>query len=139
MDNHSIYALVGYSLIACCLIMFFVWLWSYRIKNAGVVDIFWSYNFPVMAIILLLLAPGFEAPVGLDERRQHVGDQRFEIDLLVVSSDVGEAIVSQIQGGLALDLEAYVDARLIAADAGERDRREGGPGLSGRAQDSYPC
>jgi steroid 5-alpha reductase family enzyme len=60
MDNSSIYALVSYSLIACCVIMFFVWLWSYRIKNAGVVDIFWSYNFPVMAVILLLLAPGFE-------------------------------------------------------------------------------
>jgi steroid 5-alpha reductase family enzyme len=40
--------------------MFLVWIWSYRIKNAGVVDIFWSYNFPVIAIILFLLAPGFE-------------------------------------------------------------------------------
>ena len=29
-------------------------------KKCGVVDIFWSYNFPVIAIILLLLAPGFE-------------------------------------------------------------------------------
>jgi steroid 5-alpha reductase family enzyme len=37
-----------------------VWAWSYKIKNAGVVDIFWSYNFPVIAIILLLFAPGFE-------------------------------------------------------------------------------
>jgi len=60
MDNLSIYALAGYSLLACCVIMFFVWLWSYRIGNAGVVDIFWSYNFPVIAIILLVLAPGFE-------------------------------------------------------------------------------
>ncbi len=60
MDNHPIYALVIYSMIACCLIMVFIWLWSYKIKNAGVVDIFWSYNFPVIAIILLLLAPGFE-------------------------------------------------------------------------------
>ena len=60
MDNVSIFGLVGYSLIACCFIMFFVWLWSYKIGNAGVVDIFWSYNFPVIAIILLLLAPGFE-------------------------------------------------------------------------------
>jgi steroid 5-alpha reductase family enzyme len=60
MDNSSIYALVGYSLIACCVIMFFVWVWAYKIKNAGVVDIFWSYNFPVIAIILLLFAPGFE-------------------------------------------------------------------------------
>ena len=60
MDNHSVWALALYSLIACCVIMLFVWLWSYKIKNAGVVDIFWSYNFPVIAIILLLLAPGFE-------------------------------------------------------------------------------
>jgi steroid 5-alpha reductase family enzyme len=60
MDNTSIFGLVGYSLIACCVIMFFVWLWSYKIGNAGVVDIFWSYNFPVIAIILLLLGPGFE-------------------------------------------------------------------------------
>src|ERR1700712_4910490 len=60
MDNSSIYALAGYSLVTCCVIMLFVWLWALKIKNAGVVDIFWSYNFPVIAIILLLLAPGFE-------------------------------------------------------------------------------
>jgi len=48
-------------LAVCCLIMLFVWLWALKIKNAGVVDIFWSYNFPVIAILLLLLAPGFEA------------------------------------------------------------------------------
>lgn len=60
MDNHSIYSLVIYSLAACCVIMALVWLWSYKIKNAGVVDIFWSYNFPVIALILLVLAPGFE-------------------------------------------------------------------------------
>ncbi len=39
--------------------MALVWLWAYKIKNAGVVDIFWSYNFPVIAIILLLVANGF--------------------------------------------------------------------------------
>jgi steroid 5-alpha reductase family enzyme len=59
MDN-SVWWLALYSLIACCAIMVFVWLWAHRIKNAGVVDIFWSYNFPVIAIILLLLAPGLE-------------------------------------------------------------------------------
>jgi steroid 5-alpha reductase family enzyme len=53
-------SLIMYSVIACCVIMAFVWLWSYKIKNAGVVDIFWSYNFPVIAIILYLLSPGFE-------------------------------------------------------------------------------
>lgn len=48
------------SLLVCCVIMALVWLWSYKIKNAGVVDIFWSYNFPVIAVILFLFAPGFE-------------------------------------------------------------------------------
>lgn len=60
MDNTSTFLLVIYSLLACCIIMALVWLWAHKIKNAGVVDIFWSYNFPVIAIILLLLAPGFE-------------------------------------------------------------------------------
>lgn len=59
MHNHSLLTLVLYSLAACSIIMSLVWLWSYRIKNAGVVDIFWSYNFPVIAIILYLFAPGF--------------------------------------------------------------------------------
>jgi steroid 5-alpha reductase family enzyme len=60
MDNSSIFSLVIYCLLACCIIMLLVWLWAHKIKNAGVVDIFWSYNFPVIAIILLVLAPGFE-------------------------------------------------------------------------------
>src|ERR1700743_1131078 len=60
MDNCSLLCLVLWSTAACCVIMACVWVWSYQIKNAGVVDIFWSYNFPVIAIILLLLAPGFE-------------------------------------------------------------------------------
>lgn len=59
MDNHSVWFLIIVSLITCCVIMALVWLWAHKIKNAGVVDIFWSYNFPVIAIILLLFAPGF--------------------------------------------------------------------------------
>ena len=60
MDNASIFSVVIYCLLACCFIMLLVWLWAHKIKNAGVVDIFWSYNFPVIAIILLFLAPGFQ-------------------------------------------------------------------------------
>jgi steroid 5-alpha reductase family enzyme len=60
MFSHPIIVSALYSLMACCVIMFFVWLWSYKIGNAGVVDIFWSYNFPVIAVILLIFAPGFE-------------------------------------------------------------------------------
>lgn len=60
MDSHSALLIILCCLAACCGIMIFVWLWAHKIKNAGVVDIFWSYNFPVIAIILLLLSPGFE-------------------------------------------------------------------------------
>jgi steroid 5-alpha reductase family enzyme len=60
MDNHSVWQLALYSLITCNIIMGLVWVWSYYLKNAGVVDIFWSYNFPVIAVILFLLAPGLE-------------------------------------------------------------------------------
>lgn len=52
--------LVIYCLVTCCIIMALVWFWARKIKNAGVVDIFWSFNFPVIAIILLFMAPGFE-------------------------------------------------------------------------------
>ncbi len=53
------------SLFTCCLIMAIVWIWAYRIKNGGVVDIFWSYNFPVIAVILLIFADGFSPRIWL--------------------------------------------------------------------------
>jgi steroid 5-alpha reductase family enzyme len=59
MENSSLLCLVIYSLLACCMIMVLVWLWAHKIKNAGVVDIFWSYNFPVIAVILFLFARGY--------------------------------------------------------------------------------
>ncbi len=46
-------------LAVCCLVMLAVYLWAYRIKNAGVVDIFWSFNFSVIAFLLYFLADGF--------------------------------------------------------------------------------
>jgi steroid 5-alpha reductase family enzyme len=51
--------LILYCLLACSLIMTGVWLWAIRIGNAGVVDIFWSYNFPVIALILLWGGNGY--------------------------------------------------------------------------------
>ncbi|RZM29749.1 MAG: DUF1295 domain-containing protein [Pedobacter sp.] len=45
-------------LAACCIIMSCVWLWAKKITNAGVVDVFWAFNFPVVAIILFFLADG---------------------------------------------------------------------------------
>lgn len=53
-------ALVLLSLAACCIVMTLVWLWATRIKNAGVVDVFWAFNFPLIAVILYFLAEGWE-------------------------------------------------------------------------------
>lgn len=47
-------------LVACCLVMVLVWYWAVKIKNAGVVDVFWALNFPLIAILLFFLADGFE-------------------------------------------------------------------------------
>jgi steroid 5-alpha reductase family enzyme len=46
-------------LLACSAIMVAVWLWARRIGNAGVVDIFWAFNFPVIALLLYGLATGW--------------------------------------------------------------------------------
>ena len=48
------------SLIACCFIMAMVWLWAKKIKNAGVVDVFWALNFPVIMIITFFLSDGYD-------------------------------------------------------------------------------
>jgi steroid 5-alpha reductase family enzyme len=50
---------IVFSLAACCLVMVLVWIWAVRIRNAGVVDIFWSYNFPLIALILGFLGSGY--------------------------------------------------------------------------------
>lgn len=47
-------------LVACCLVMALVWYWAVKINNAGVVDVFWALNFPLIAILLYFLADGFE-------------------------------------------------------------------------------
>jgi len=60
MADFSIWYLIGICLLACCIIMALVWVWANKIKNAGVVDIFWSYNFPVIAFILYLFVDGLE-------------------------------------------------------------------------------
>lgn len=44
---------------AVSVIMFIVWLWALKIKNNGIVDIFWAFNFLVIAIVIWILANGF--------------------------------------------------------------------------------
>lgn len=54
------YWLILCCLLACCLIMASVWLWAKKIGNAGVVDVFWAFNFPVIAILILFFGTGWE-------------------------------------------------------------------------------
>jgi steroid 5-alpha reductase family enzyme len=53
------------SFAAVSAVMILVWVWAYRIKNAGVVDIFWAFNFLVIAFVIWLLADGFEGRKNL--------------------------------------------------------------------------
>jgi steroid 5-alpha reductase family enzyme len=48
-----------YCLLACSLIMTIVYLWALKIRNNGVVDIFWAFNFFVIAIINWLMSDGY--------------------------------------------------------------------------------
>lgn len=60
MDTSLLLKTVLTALAACCGIMMLVWLWAYKIKNAGVVDIFWAFNFTVIAAIIYFMADGYE-------------------------------------------------------------------------------
>ncbi|HEX3934299.1 MAG TPA: DUF1295 domain-containing protein, partial [Puia sp.] len=54
-----VYGLIGVCLLACCAIMVGIWLWAKPIQNAGIVEIFWAFNFAVIALIIYALAPGW--------------------------------------------------------------------------------
>ena len=43
---------------AVSLIMVLVFLWGFRIKNYGVVDVFWAFNFLIIALIIYYLSEG---------------------------------------------------------------------------------
>jgi steroid 5-alpha reductase family enzyme len=49
------------SFAACSIVMILVWIWAYKIQNAGVVDIFWAFNFTVIATIIYFFADGYGA------------------------------------------------------------------------------
>lgn len=57
MTNYLFIPLVSWAAVA--VIMLTVWLWALKIKNNGVVDIFWAFNFLVIAAIIWVLADGF--------------------------------------------------------------------------------
>jgi len=55
----SLYFLIPLvSWAAAAIIMALVWLWALKIKNNGVVDIFWAFNFTVITAITWVMANG---------------------------------------------------------------------------------
>src|SRR5574337_583910 len=59
MDTHLLLRTILYSLAACSGMMIIIWTWAYRIKNAGVVDIFWAFNFTIIAAVIYFMADGY--------------------------------------------------------------------------------
>lgn len=57
MSHYLSIPLISWAAVAA--IMFIIWLWALKIKNNGIVDIFWAFNFLVVAIIIWLLADGY--------------------------------------------------------------------------------
>ena len=48
------------SFAAVSILMMIIWIWAYRIKNAGIVDIFWALNFLVIAAVIWIFADGIQ-------------------------------------------------------------------------------
>jgi steroid 5-alpha reductase family enzyme len=57
MSPYLFIPLVSFASVS--IIMILVWIWAKAIKNNGIVDIFWAFNFLVIAIIIWLLANGY--------------------------------------------------------------------------------
>jgi steroid 5-alpha reductase family enzyme len=58
MSQFTFSILISWTAVAT--VMTLVWIWAYSIKNAGVVDIFWAFNFLVIAAVIWFLADGSE-------------------------------------------------------------------------------
>lgn len=58
MSNYLSIPLISWAAVA--VIMVIIYLWALAIKNNGIVDIFWAFNFLVIAVIIWILADGFE-------------------------------------------------------------------------------
>lgn len=81
MSNYLLIPLVCWAAVA--VIMLLVWLWALKIKNNGVVDIFWALNFTVIAGITWLMADGDTARKNLVCLLAAVWSLRLGIYLLI--------------------------------------------------------
>ncbi len=55
---NSFIQLLLVSIFCVSVLMIGIWIWATRIKNAGIVDIFWAFDFAIIAVIIWLLADG---------------------------------------------------------------------------------
>ncbi|MCE3225819.1 MAG: hypothetical protein K0S32_370 [Bacteroidetes bacterium] len=58
MSPYLLIPLVSFAAVS--VIMTVIYLWALKIKNNGIVDIFWAFNFLVIAVITWLMADGYE-------------------------------------------------------------------------------
>ncbi|MBL7921256.1 MAG: DUF1295 domain-containing protein [Bacteroidia bacterium] len=63
MSNYLSIPLISWAAVA--VIMIIIYLWALKIKNNGIVDIFWAFNFTVIAAIIWYLADGEPKRVNL--------------------------------------------------------------------------
>ncbi len=63
MSNYLSIPLISWAAVA--VIMIIIYLWALKIKNNGIVDIFWAFNFTVIAAIIWYLADGDPQRVNL--------------------------------------------------------------------------
>jgi steroid 5-alpha reductase family enzyme len=57
---HCLTHLILVTIIVICVIMFIAWIWAEKINNYSIVDVFWAFNFAVIAGIIYFLANGNE-------------------------------------------------------------------------------
>lgn len=57
MSQYLFIPLISWAAVA--VIMLIIYLWARAIKNNGIVDIFWAFNFLVIAMIIWLMADGY--------------------------------------------------------------------------------
>jgi len=89
MSNYISIALFSWAAVS--IIMAIVWLWALKLKNNGVVDIFWAFNFIVIALIIWLLADGNSARKNLVCALAAIWSLRLGIYLLIrVGSHLSE-------------------------------------------------
>lgn len=70
--------------------MFLVWLWAKKIKNAGVVDVFWALNFPVITLITYFFSQG-------DENRKLIICGMFLVAELRLGIHLWQRVIGHLQ------------------------------------------